>query len=68
MCDTKWEKQESEEESTRERGIPPLHHSLSNIAYGQTHFSHSRHNTNDRDTTQMALGTNLKQGYLKFVA
>lgn len=53
------------------RGIPPLPHSLSDTAYGQTHFSPNRHNANDRDTTPTAQGTtlgHLKQGYLEFVA
>lgn len=51
--------------------LPPLSLSLSDTAYGQTHFSPNRHYTNDRDTTPTAksctLG-HLKQGYPEFVA
>lgn len=53
------------------REIPPLPHSLSDTAYGQTHFGLIRHNTNDRNTTPTAQGTtpgHPKQGYLEFVA
>lgn len=61
-------KKQEEKRAPEKRGIPPLHHPSSDIAYGQTHFCHSRHNTNDRDKTQFAQGTHLKQGYLEFVA
>lgn len=58
-------------EYRRTGGIPPLPRSLSDTAYGQTHFGPNRHNANDRDTTPTAQGTtlgHLKQGYLDFVA
>lgn len=46
------ENQGSEEESAREQGdpFPSLPLSLSDTAYGQTHFGPDRHNTNDRDS------------------
>ena len=71
MCDPKAQKQEAVESTREEGGIPPLPHSLSDTAYGQTHLSPKRHNTNDRDKTPTAQGStlgHLKQGYLEFVA